>query len=255
VNDDRESRSQTHVTRSRLGATIAGVIATGTALLTIGLGLYEILAAQPPPPPPAPDARTAPEDTLENLTIPPAEAPETTASAPAPETTAERTAEPGQQGPPSGQGSASGGDTADLGSEGPESVKSSTCLLAAKPSDPRISTAESAELIVDLSVPSHARECHDTVTIDAPTFSMGKEPEQTVSVVPPPKSDAQHWLLEPEKVGVWKIAVETKEERDIVSLIVTTPLGFSAIWVQAGVIAAGVTTLLLGALAIILRRG
>jgi hypothetical protein len=233
VNDDDRQRYVAGVQLAALG-TVLTVLAVVFGVFTFGLSLLDFLVQLDPTTHAPPPETTA--------------APETTA--PLPES--ERKAEPGQQGPPlaSGQGSASGGDSAE-----PESVKSSTCLLAAKPSDPRISTAESAELIVDLSVPSHARECHDTVTIDAPTFSMGKEPEQTVSVVPPPKSDAQHWLLEPEKVGVWKIAVETKEERDIVSLIVTTPLGFSAIWVQAGVIAAGVTTLVLGALAIILRRG
>jgi hypothetical protein len=99
------------------------------------------------------------------------------------------------------------------------------------------------ELIVDLSVPSYAKECEATVTIDAPTFGLGKETKEPVSIVPPPKSDERRWLLEPEKVGRGQIAVETKEGRKLVPVLVTIPLGLTALWAQVGAIAGVVSTI------------
>jgi hypothetical protein len=92
------------------------------------------------------------------------------------------------------------------------------------------------------------------LTIDAPTFGLGKVEKQSVTVDPPPNSDEERWLLDPEKPGTWTIAVETEEDRELVPVAVTTPLGFSAIWVQIGTIAAAVATIALGALALVLRQ-
>jgi hypothetical protein len=95
--------------------------------------------------------------------------------------------------------------------EEPITVKSTTCLVKqATTSEPRISTAETSELQVTVSVPSNARECHETVTVDAPTFGLGKEPNQPVSIVRPRETHVARWLLDPEKPGRWTIAVETK---------------------------------------------
>jgi hypothetical protein len=116
----------------------------------------------------------------------------------------------------------------------------------AKTSEPRVSTAESSELLVTLAVPSNARECHDTVTVDAPTFGLGKEATRPVSVVRPQKSYIARWLLDPEKPGSWNIAVETKKDRELVPVAVTTPLGFTATWIQVGAFLAGAATSYLG---------
>jgi hypothetical protein len=135
-------------------------------------------------------------------------------------------------------------------------VKSTTCLIdEARTSETKTSTAESPELIVVVSVPSYAQECHDNVTVDAPTFGLGKKPEQSVDVVPPAKSDTERWLLEPEKPGSWNVAVETQEDRERLPMAVTTPLGFSAAWVQIGAIVGAVSAIALGVLTLILRRG
>lgn len=140
---------------------------------------------------------------------------------------------------------------------GHKKVKSATCLLTGvRTSESSTSMARSLELIVDLSVPPYAQECEATVTIDAPTFGLGKETKQTVSIVPPPASEERRWLLEPEKVGRWNIAVETTQDRDLlpIPVLVTTPLGLSAFWAQIGTIAGVVSTIALGALGLLLRR-
>jgi hypothetical protein len=137
----------------------------------------------------------------------------------------------------------------------PKRVKSATCLLTVvATSEPSTSVARSVELIVGLSVPAYAKECEATVTIDAPTFGLGKETKQTVSIVPPPASDELRWLLEPEKVGKWQIAVETQEYRATIPVVVTTPLGLSAFWAQVGAIAGVASTIALGALGLLLKR-
>jgi hypothetical protein len=119
------------------------------------------------------------------------------------------------------------------------------------------------ELIVRVSVPADAKTCKATVTIDAPTFGLGKETEQTVSIdpppasdelVPPPASDELRWLLEPQKVGKWQIAVETQEYRATIPVVVTTPLGLSAFWSQIGTIAGVISTIALGALGLLIKR-
>jgi hypothetical protein len=134
--------------------------------------------------------------------------------------------------------------------EEPLTVKSTTCVLReAQTSDPKVSTAETSELQVTVSVPSNARECHDTVTVDAPTFGLGKEANQPVSVVRPQETQLARWLLDPEKPGRWTIAVETKRDRALVPVAVTTPLGFPATWVQAGALFAGAATVIFGVLA------
>jgi hypothetical protein len=46
-------------------------------------------------------------------------------------------------------------------------------------------------------------------------------------------------LLDPEKPGSWNIAVEAKRDRELVPVAVTTALGFTALWVQAGAFLAG----------------
>jgi len=135
-------------------------------------------------------------------------------------------------------------------------VKSTTCLVKeVRTSEPTVSTAETAELLVTLAVPSNARECHDTVTVDAPTFGMGKEATQPDSVVRPDESYVARWLLDPEKPGRWVIAVETKKERELVPVAVTTPLGFTATWIQAGAILAGSASIVFGVLAFLRRHG
>ena len=108
--------------------------------------------------------------------------------------------------------------------------------------------------MVVLSVPAYAQECQATVTIDAPTFGLGKETKETVSIGSSQKSDVRQWLLEPEKVGRWEIAVETQEDRAIVPVVVTTPLGLSAFWAQVGAIAGVASTIALGALGLLLKR-
>jgi hypothetical protein len=139
--------------------------------------------------------------------------------------------------------------------EEPITVKSTTCLVKeVKTSEPRMSTAETAELLVTLSMPSNARECQDTVTVDAPTFGLGKEATQPVSIVRPQESHVVRWLLDPEKPGSLSIAVETKKDRELVPVAVTTPLGFTATWVQAGALISGAATVIFGVLAF-LRRG
>jgi hypothetical protein len=139
--------------------------------------------------------------------------------------------------------------------EEPLTVESTTCLLTeAQTSEPKVSTAETSELQVTVSVPSNARECHDTVTIDAPTFGLGKEARQPISVVRPEETHVARWLLDPEKPGRWNIAVETDRDRELVPVAVTTPLGFPATWVQAGAFIAGAATIIFGVLAF-LRRG
>jgi type II secretory pathway pseudopilin PulG len=140
---------------------------------------------------------------------------------------------------------------------GHKKVKSATCLLTGvRTTEPSTTVARSLELIVDLSVPSYAQECEDTVTIDAPTFGLGKDTRETVSIVPPPKSEERRWLLDPEKAGRWNIAVETREDRDVlpVPVSVTTPLGLSATWAQIGAIAGVASTIALGALGLLLKR-
>jgi hypothetical protein len=134
-------------------------------------------------------------------------------------------------------------------------VKSAACQLkVARTDKSKTNTSRALELIVSLSVPSDTQECHDTVTIDAPAFDLGKEPKRTVSIVSPPPSKKYRWLLEPKKVGSWSIAVETEQERLPVPVTVTTPLGFSAPWVQVGTIAGAVLTLALAALGLWLKR-
>jgi hypothetical protein len=103
-------------------------------------------------------------------------------------------------------------------------------------------------------VPLNAQECHDTVTIDAPTFGLGKEATQSISVGCPQESHVVRWLLDPEKPGKWVIAIETKEDREVVPVTVTSALGFPATWSQAGAIFAGAATVLLGVLGLIFRR-
>jgi hypothetical protein len=137
-----------------------------------------------------------------------------------------------------------------------KTVKSAICLLKeAKTSEPRTSTAESLELTVTLSIPTNARECRAKVTVDAPTFSLGKEAEQSMSVVPPEKTATEQWLLDPSKPGAWNIAVETEVERKLVPVGVTTPLGFSAQWTQAGAIVGATVVAVCGVLTLVLRRG
>jgi hypothetical protein len=62
------------------------------------------------------------------------------------------------------------------------------------------------------------------------------------------------WLLDPEKPGSWNIAVEAKRDRELVPVAVTTALGFTALWVQAGAFLAGAAAVLFGFFAL-LRRG
>jgi len=139
--------------------------------------------------------------------------------------------------------------------EEPKPIKSTTCVLReANLSEPRLSTAESSELRVTLFVPSNAQECHDTVTIDAPTFGLGKEATQSVSVVRPQESYAARWLLDPEKPGRWSIAVETKQDRVVIPVLITTSLGFPAQWVDAATFFVGLASLAFGLIAM-LRRG
>jgi hypothetical protein len=134
-------------------------------------------------------------------------------------------------------------------------VKNATCLLEQlTTSQPSTSVARSLELTVLLSVPSYAQECQATVTIDAPTFGLGKETKETVSIGSSQKYDERRWLLEPEKVGRWQIAVETQEDRASVPVVVTTPLGLSAFWAQVGTIAGVASTIALGALGLLLKR-
>jgi hypothetical protein len=133
--------------------------------------------------------------------------------------------------------------------EEPITVKSTTCLVKeVRTSEPRVSTAETSELLVTLAVPSNARECRDTVTVDAPTFGLGKAATQPVAVVRPQESQRARWLLDPEKPGTWNIAVETTRDRELVPVAVTTPLGFTATWAQAGALIAGVATIIFGVL-------
>ena len=125
-------------------------------------------------------------------------------------------------------------------SKEPITIESSSCVLKEVRTTKRsVSTAEGSELLVTLAVPSNARECRDTVTIDAPTFQLGKEATRPVSVTRPQEPYKARWLLDPEKPGRWTIAVETKRERVVVPIAVTTPLGFPAAWVQAGALIAG----------------
>jgi hypothetical protein len=139
--------------------------------------------------------------------------------------------------------------------EEPKPIKSTTCVLRkANLSEPRLSTAESSQLRVTLFVPSNAQECHDTLTIDAPTFGLGKEATQSVSVVRPQESYAARWLLDPEKPGRWSIAVETKQDRVVIPVLITTSLGFPAQWVDAATFFVGLASLAFGLIAM-LRRG
>jgi hypothetical protein len=139
--------------------------------------------------------------------------------------------------------------------EEPKPIKSTTCVLReANVSEPKLSTAESSELRVTLSVPSNAQECHDTVTIDAPTFGLGKEATQSVSVVRPQESYAARWLLDPEKPGRWSIAVETKQDRVVIPVLITTSLGFPAQWVDGATLFFSLASLVFGFIGIVSSR-